>query len=311
MMVGENAKPERDGGQDQVLARAQKHVEASDQQRIEQQKSGDMRQRQSRRDFPGEWQHAQRHAEHEQQDQAPQEFGNRQQQDRGEIRDRLEHRAAQTEQQKAAAEARGSRRAPWRRGRAGLLPARSPPPAIRLRGEIGSSGRSRHAARRASQIRYCSGSGRSRPISRRLASISAMVAFGGSDIAAGSTGSSRSTQNNSAETMSRIGIAASRRRAISLMTVAIIWPRLEHDPERWNSGFRQRSLKLKRNRAADISSTARSAAAASHCHISCRPDFSCARPSRRFAATAWSRRFRRRSVPDRGIRQFSCHSRRH
>ena len=49
------------------------------------------------------------------------------------------------------------------------------------------------------------------------------VAFGGSDIAAGSTGRSRRMQNNSAETTKRIGIAASRRRAISLATIAIIW----------------------------------------------------------------------------------------
>ena len=75
-----------------------------------------------------------------------------------------------------------------------------------------------------SQIRYCCGKGLSRPISRRLASISSIVAFGGSDIAAGSTGNSRSTQNNSAETISRIGIAASKRRAISLRTIAVILP---------------------------------------------------------------------------------------
>ncbi len=56
-----------------------------------------------------------------------------------------------------------------------------------------------------SQIRYCCGKGLSRPISRRLASISSIVAFGGSDIAAGSTGNRRSTQNNSAETISNIG----------------------------------------------------------------------------------------------------------
>ncbi len=98
---------------------------------------------------------------------------------------------------------------------AGRVAATSDP----ARGGTGWSGRNRRAARRASQIRYCSGSGRSRPISRRLASISAIVAFGGSDIAAGSTGSSRSTQNSSAETISRIGIAASRRRAISLTTL--------------------------------------------------------------------------------------------
>ena len=47
----------------------------------------------------------------------------------------------------------------------------------------------------ASQIKYCCGRGLSRPISRRLSSISAIVAFGGSDIAAGSTGNSRKMQN--------------------------------------------------------------------------------------------------------------------
>ena len=78
----------------------------------------------------------------------------------------------------------------------------------------------------ASQIKYCCGRGLSRPISRRLSSISAIVAFGGSDIAAGSTGNSRRMQNNSAETISRIGIAASKRRAISLRTVAVILLRL-------------------------------------------------------------------------------------
>ena len=76
----------------------------------------------------------------------------------------------------------------------------------------------------ASQIKYCCGKGLSRPISRRLSSISAIVAFGGSDIAAGSTGNSRKMQNNSAETISRIGIAASKRRAMSFRTVAVILP---------------------------------------------------------------------------------------
>ncbi len=74
----------------------------------------------------------------------------------------------------------------------------------------------------ASQIAYCSGKGRSRPISWRLASISSSVAVGGNDIAAGSTGSARSTQNNSTDTASSIGTAVSRRRAISLPTIPII-----------------------------------------------------------------------------------------
>jgi len=55
------------------------------------------------------------------------------------------------------------------------------------------------------------------------------VAFGGNDIAAGSTGNSRSTQNNKAETTSKIGMAASKRRAISLATVAIIYRRSRND----------------------------------------------------------------------------------
>ena len=67
----------------------------------------------------------------------------------------------------------------------------------------------------ASQIRYCRNSGRSRPISRRLASISASVAFGGSDIAAGSTGRRRRMQNSSAETISRMTTETRMRRAMS------------------------------------------------------------------------------------------------
>ena len=146
----------------------------------------------------------------------------------------------------------------------------------------------------ASQIMYCSGSGRSSPISRRLASISAIVAVGGSDIAAGSIGSRRSTQNNSAETTSRIGMAASRRRAMSLATVVSIALRLPHQGAAvWR-----------------ISSTVASAAAPSHCRIWCSPDFSYAPQSRRFAATASSPRFPRRSVPARGSRQCARRSRR-
>ena len=66
-----------------------------------------------------------------------------------------------------------------------------------------------------SQIRYWRGSGRSSPISWRFASISASVAFGGSDIAAGSTGSSRRMQNSSAETMNRMTMETRTRRAMS------------------------------------------------------------------------------------------------
>ena len=61
-----------------------------------------------------------------------------------------------------------------------------------------------------SQIRYWRNSGWSRPISWRFASISASVAFGGSDIAAGSTGSRRRMQNSSAETMNRMTIGDER-----------------------------------------------------------------------------------------------------
>ena len=137
----------------------------------------------------------------------------------------------------------------------------------------------------ASQITYCSGSGRSRPISWRLASISSSVAVGGSDIAAGSTGSARSTQNNSADTASRIGTAVSRRRAISLPTIAIISldDRRERESVARNVSHR------------DVSSTAMFAPTSSHSHISCRPDFSCERPSARFAAAGSSRRLRRQS----------------
>jgi len=63
-----------------------------------------------------------------------------------------------------------------------------------------------------SQIAYCSGNGRSKPMSRRACSISARVALGGMDIAAGSTGNSRNAVNSKADTTSRIGPTVSRRR---------------------------------------------------------------------------------------------------
>src|SRR5258708_3905613 len=72
-----------------------------------------------------------------------------------------------------------------------------------------------------SQIAYCSGIGRSRPISWRIASTSASVAFGGSDMPSGSAGMSRSTTNTSAETTSRIGIAAASRRRRMLNAVSV------------------------------------------------------------------------------------------
>ena len=64
------------------------------------------------------------------------------------------------------------------------------------------------------QIRYWRNSGWSSPISWRFASISASVAFGGSDIAAGSTGSRRRMQNSSAETMNRMTTETRMRRAM-------------------------------------------------------------------------------------------------
>ena len=173
----------------------------------------------------GERQHVQHHAEHEQQDQPPEEFRDRQQQDRDEVGDGFEQRAAQMEQAEAAADAENRGERPWRRRASSIVT-----------GSVLADQRSGLAAKcdRAAEIavqrvrrarsHIARGSGRSSPISWRLASISSIVALGGSDIAAGSTGSSRSTQNNSAETTSRIGIAASRRRAISLSdTVAQSW----------------------------------------------------------------------------------------
>src|SRR5580704_9912896 len=68
-----------------------------------------MRQRQSRRNLAGKRQPLQQHAEHEQQDQSPEEFRDRQQHDRGEVRHRFGQRAAQTEQNEAAAEAEDRR----------------------------------------------------------------------------------------------------------------------------------------------------------------------------------------------------------
>src|SRR4029077_14991837 len=49
-------------------------------------------------------------------------------------------------------------------------------------------------------------------ISRRLVSTSSIVALGGIDIAAGSTGSSRSATNSRMETVSRMGTDTSMRR---------------------------------------------------------------------------------------------------
>ena len=51
MIAGENARPSASAGRIRCATRAHKHVEAPDQERIEQQKAGDMRQRQVRRDL--------------------------------------------------------------------------------------------------------------------------------------------------------------------------------------------------------------------------------------------------------------------
>ena len=87
-------------------------------------------------------------AEHEQQDQSPEKFRNRQQQDRTEIGDRLEQRAAQAEQQKAAAEAEYGRDHHGGERRVRSSPAGSRRPAIPPRGGTRWSGRNRRAARR-------------------------------------------------------------------------------------------------------------------------------------------------------------------
>ena len=83
-----------------------------------------------------------------------------------------------------------------------------------------------------SQIMNCSGSGRSSPISRRLASISAIVAIGGSDIAAGSTGSIRRMQNSSADTKNRMTTEISARRTSS--------SRIKSSPCCWREPSRSR-----------------------------------------------------------------------
>ncbi len=64
-----------------------------------------------------------------------------------------------------------------------------------------------------SQIAYCTGRGRSSPIVWRIASISALVALGGMDMAAGSTGSRRSAMNMRAETTRSVGSATAARQA--------------------------------------------------------------------------------------------------
>ena len=51
MIAGEKARPERDGRQDEMLAGAPEHVEASDQQGVDQEKAGDAGRRQIGDDF--------------------------------------------------------------------------------------------------------------------------------------------------------------------------------------------------------------------------------------------------------------------
>src|SRR2546430_9425777 len=86
-----------------------------------------------------------------------------------------------------------------------------------------------------------------------------MVAVGGSDMAAGSTGRTRSAQNSKAETTSRIGKNASRRRAYSLRTLAIT---LDSD-----GTAAQQDTRLHFQGATTISSTAWTAAEPSRWHI--------------------------------------------
>ena len=62
-----------------------------------------------------------------------------------------------------------------------------------------------------SHTQYCTAMGRSKPISWRICSISTLVALGGTAIASGSAGISRSTVNSRIDTTKRIGIAVATR----------------------------------------------------------------------------------------------------
>ena len=147
---------------------------------------------------------SQRDAEQQDEEQPPEEFRQRQQHDRAEIGDRLlaacRARGTGTARPRCRACRRSASPAAASSMVAGKVEPTRPATPRRKWIEVPKSPCSTWP----SQIRYCRGSGWSRPISWRLASISASVAFGGSDIAAGSTGSSRRMQNSSAETMSRI-----------------------------------------------------------------------------------------------------------
>ena len=102
-------KAECDGGKNEVLTRAPENVQAARQQRVDQEKSGDARRRKVRRNLSGERQKVQHHAEHEQQNKSPQKLRDREEQDRDQVGQRFEHRAAHAKHQEAAADAQDRR----------------------------------------------------------------------------------------------------------------------------------------------------------------------------------------------------------
>ena len=105
MMPGEKASPSASAGRIrcwQALRKTSRRPAISESSN---RKSGEMRYRQSWRDFAGERQQLQRHAKNEQQDQTPEKFRDRQQQHGSKIGDRLDPGAAHAKQQQPAANA--------------------------------------------------------------------------------------------------------------------------------------------------------------------------------------------------------------
>ena len=177
--------------QDHVLDGVREHVRPADQQGVEQQEAGDDRALEAGRETAGEGQQLQRHAEQQDEEEAPEELRQRQQHDRAGVGDRLLSGAAHVKHEQPARDAERARdqhreQRQFDRRRQGRADQAGDAAAEMDRGaEVAV-----HDLAEPDQV-LPRNSGWSSPISWRFASISASVAFGGNDIAAGSAGSRR------------------------------------------------------------------------------------------------------------------------
>ena len=160
MIGGEKARPSASAGSDHVLESVEEHVGASRDERVEQQETGDATGRaklEARRPVKGKSGQTTPNSEDEMQ--APEKFGHRQQHDRAEIGDASRNGAAQMKQQQPAGEAEPGGDQHGERGELDGGRQRLGDQGGDVAAEMDRACRNRRAARRPSQIRYCCGSG--------------------------------------------------------------------------------------------------------------------------------------------------------